>query len=106
LELDHLYLYWLVEGYHSYVDGESWRLRMVGPSVTHFNFEQHLYWDGTAEYTRRLDCVQFKKAMRRFFDGNGSLELPREYHNEWENLRQWKGPITQFELEHNLRSST
>lgn len=106
LELDHLYLYWLVEGYHSYVDGESWRLRMVGPSVTHFNFEQHLYWDGTAEYTRRLDCVQFKKAMRRFFDGNGSLELPQEYHNEWENLRQWKGPITQFELEHNLRSST
>jgi len=86
LDLDHLYLYWLVEGCHNYLDGELWKFRSINDSVIHFYFEQHFYWDGTPERTHRPDCVPFKKAMRRFFDEDGKLGLPFEYFKERKHI--------------------
>jgi hypothetical protein len=94
LDLDHLRLYWLVDGYYTYVDGQSWKFKL-GEHTTHFNFEMCLHFDGTPERSwalNRLDCVHFRKIMRTFFTAKGSLEIPSEYHTEWRDITQWKGP--------------
>lgn len=94
LNLDRMRLYWLVDGYYSYVDGQSWKFN-PSDHTTHFNLELCLHWDGTPERSwslNRLDYVQFREVMRSFFKGKGNLELPSEYYTEFEDLTQWKGP--------------
>ena len=96
LNLDQLRLYWLVDGYRSHFDGQSWIFKRFEEGTCHFHFEQRLYWDGTPEdfeLLQRLDCVQFRGAMKKFFYGKGSLKLPPEFYTEWDDLRQWTGPI-------------
>jgi hypothetical protein len=91
LNLDRLHLFWLVDGYHNYSDEQSWTLRKFEDDTSHFHFEQCFHWDGTPEdskFLRRLDCIQFREAMRKFFRGKGSLGLPTEFYTEMEDMRQ------------------
>lgn len=92
LNLDQLYLYWLVDGYHNHFDGQSWMLKSFQDDTWHFHFDQRLYWDGTSAdsgFMQRPDAVKFRELMRKFFDGKGSSELPPEFYTEWEDIKQW-----------------
>ena len=87
LNLDGMRLYWLIDGYHTYVDGRSWKLKSYNGTV-HFNHEQCFYQDAKPRssfprrHIRRLDFEKFQEEMRNFFVEKGSLELPPDFYNE------------------------
>jgi hypothetical protein len=67
LDLGRLRLYWLADIYYTYIDGQSWMLKSC-EHIAHFNFELCLNFDRAPEKSwalNRLDCVQFREAMKQ-----------------------------------------
>jgi hypothetical protein len=53
----------------------------------------------------RLDRVQFNEAMGKFFNSHGDMKLPQEFYNEFELMKQWKGPRRSGEQERLLQGA-